>query len=57
MTQQIRRTETSGNVKALSVADYVVERLAAEGITDSAEVPLASNQIKECCGAGCRTGL
>ena len=32
MTQQIRQTETSGTVKAVSVADYIVERLAAEGI-------------------------
>ena len=32
MTQQVRQTETSGKVKAVSVADYVVERLAAEGI-------------------------
>src|SRR6202140_5379584 len=33
MTQQIRQTETSGTVKAASVADYIVERLAAEGIS------------------------
>ena len=33
MTQQIRQTETSGKVKAVSVADYIVERLAAEGIS------------------------
>jgi len=32
MTEQVRQTETSGKVKAVSVADYVVERLAAEGI-------------------------
>ena len=32
MTKQIRQTETSGKVKAVSVADYIVERLAAEGI-------------------------
>ena len=32
MTQQIRQAETSGTVKATSVADYIVERLAAEGI-------------------------
>src|ERR1700688_944590 len=30
MTQQVR--ETSGKAKAISVADYIVERLAAEGI-------------------------
>ena len=30
MTQQVR--ETSGKEKAISVADYIVERLAAEGI-------------------------
>ncbi len=29
MTQQVRQTETA---KAVSVADYIVERLAAEGI-------------------------
>jgi indolepyruvate decarboxylase len=33
MTQQVRRSETSGKVKAASVADYIVERLAAEGIS------------------------
>src|SRR6202051_5421798 len=33
MTQQIRQTETSGTMKAASVADYIVERLAAEGIS------------------------
>src|SRR6202451_2839290 len=33
MTQQIRQAETSGTVKATSVADYIVERLAAEGIS------------------------
>jgi indolepyruvate decarboxylase len=33
MTQQIRQTEMSGKVKAASVADYIVERLAAEGIS------------------------
>jgi indolepyruvate decarboxylase len=32
MTNQVRQTETSGMVKAVSVADYIVERLAAEGI-------------------------
>src|SRR6201996_7412004 len=32
MSEQIRQTETSGMVKAVSVADYIVERLAAEGI-------------------------
>src|SRR6266567_2251210 len=32
MNKQIRRTEKSGSVKAVSVADYIVERLAAEGI-------------------------
>ena len=32
MTQQIRQTDTSGKVTAISVADYIVERLAAEGI-------------------------
>src|SRR6202047_5295266 len=32
MTQQIRPAETTGTVKAASVADYIVERLAAEGI-------------------------
>jgi hypothetical protein len=32
MTNQVRRAETSGMVKAVSVADYIVERLAAEGI-------------------------
>jgi indolepyruvate decarboxylase len=30
MTKQVR--ETSGKEKAISVADYIVERLAAEGI-------------------------
>jgi indolepyruvate decarboxylase len=33
MTQQIRQTETSGTMKAASVANYIVERLAAEGIS------------------------
>src|SRR5580658_3450303 len=33
MTQQIRQTETSAKVKATSVADYIVERLAKEGIS------------------------
>jgi indolepyruvate decarboxylase len=32
MTQQVRKTETSERAKAVSVADYMVERLAAEGI-------------------------
>jgi indolepyruvate decarboxylase len=32
MNNRVRRTETSGTVKAISVADYIVERLAAEGI-------------------------
>jgi indolepyruvate decarboxylase len=32
MNSRVRRTETSGTVKAISVADYIVERLAAEGI-------------------------
>jgi indolepyruvate decarboxylase len=33
MAQQVRETETSGKVKAVSVADYIVERLAGEGIS------------------------
>ena len=33
MTKRVRQTETSGMVKAASVADYIVERLAAEGIS------------------------
>jgi TPP-dependent 2-oxoacid decarboxylase len=32
MNEQVRPTEKSGAVKAVSVADYIVERLAAEGI-------------------------
>jgi indolepyruvate decarboxylase len=32
MTQQVRQTKISGKAKAVSVADYIVERLAAEGI-------------------------
>jgi indolepyruvate decarboxylase len=32
MNKQVSQTETSGKVKAVSVADYIVERLAAEGI-------------------------
>ena len=32
MTGQMQQTKTSGKVKAVSVADYIVERLAAEGI-------------------------
>jgi indolepyruvate decarboxylase len=32
MTQQFKHTEASENVKATTVAEYVVERLAAEGI-------------------------
>jgi indolepyruvate decarboxylase len=33
MSEQIRQTESSGMGKAVSVADYIVERLAAEGIS------------------------
>src|ERR1700758_888713 len=33
MTQQFPKTDTSATVKAVSVADYIVERLAAEGIS------------------------
>ena len=33
MSEQIRQTESSGMVKAVRVADYIVERLAAEGIS------------------------
>jgi indolepyruvate decarboxylase len=33
MSEQIRQTESSGMVKAVSVADYIVDRLAAEGIS------------------------
>ena len=34
MNKQVRQTEMSGKVKAVSsVADYIVERLAAEGIS------------------------
>jgi indolepyruvate decarboxylase len=33
MTKQVREIETSGMAKAVSVADYIVERLAAEGIS------------------------
>jgi hypothetical protein len=33
MNKQARRTESSETVKADSVADYIVERLAAEGIS------------------------
>jgi indolepyruvate decarboxylase len=33
MTQQVRQSETSGTTKVPSVADYIVERLAAEGIS------------------------
>jgi indolepyruvate decarboxylase len=33
MAQQVRQTETLGKVKAVSVADYIVERLAGEGIS------------------------
>jgi indolepyruvate decarboxylase len=32
MTQQFPKTDTSATVKAVSVADYIVERLTAEGI-------------------------
>ncbi|MGA2894512.1 MAG: thiamine pyrophosphate-binding protein [Xanthobacteraceae bacterium] len=32
MNKQVRQNEASGTVKAVSVADYIVERLAAEGI-------------------------
>ena len=32
MNKQAERIEMSGPVKAVSVADYIVERLAAEGI-------------------------
>jgi indolepyruvate decarboxylase len=32
MTKKFKHTEASGNVKATTVAEYVVERLAAEGI-------------------------
>jgi hypothetical protein len=30
MSEQVRQTESSGMVKAVSVADYIVDRLAAE---------------------------
>ena len=33
MAQQVRQTETSTMIKATKVADYIVERLAAEGIS------------------------
>src|SRR6202047_2372297 len=33
MNKQVRQIETSGKVKAVSVADYIVERLAADGIS------------------------
>jgi Thiamine pyrophosphate enzyme, N-terminal TPP binding domain len=32
MNKQVRQTGKSGTAKAVSVADYIVERLAAEGI-------------------------
>jgi indolepyruvate decarboxylase len=32
MNKPARQSKTSGTVTALSVADYIVERLAAEGI-------------------------
>jgi len=32
MANQVRQTGTSGMVKAVTVADYIVERLAAEGV-------------------------
>ena len=32
MSKQVRQTGTSETVKAVSVADYIVERLAVEGI-------------------------
>ena len=32
MNKKARQTEKSGTAKAVSVADYIVERLAAEGI-------------------------
>lgn len=32
MTKHVQRTETAGTTKAISVADYIVERLAREGI-------------------------
>ena len=35
MNKQVQRTEKSGSVKAVSVADYIVEHLAAEGINHS----------------------
>jgi len=33
MSEQARQTKSPGMVKAVSVADYIVERLAAEGIS------------------------
>jgi len=33
MPQQVRQIDPSGMEKAVSVADYIVERLAAEGIS------------------------
>jgi indolepyruvate decarboxylase len=33
MAQQVQRTETSTMIKATKVADYIVERIAAEGIS------------------------
>ena len=32
MSKQVRQAERSETVKAISVADYIVDRLAAEGI-------------------------
>jgi indolepyruvate decarboxylase len=33
MAQQVQHTETSTMIKATKVADYIVERIAAEGIS------------------------
>src|SRR5246500_4949201 len=33
MSKQARKTKTSGVAKTVTVADYIVERLAAEGIS------------------------
>ena len=33
MTQQIQKTDTSTTIRTTKVADYIVERIAAEGVS------------------------
>src|SRR6201993_4659200 len=49
MNKQVRQTGKSGTAKAVSVADYIVERLAAEGINHCFDV--AGDYVFPICNA------